>query len=71
MINCIICLLTLLLSLSSSTIGKDSDFCQSPLAAQNVAVRQGYLDALKAIPGNIDTTFPLREQAMPALAPLK
>jgi RHS repeat-associated protein len=35
-------------------------------AAENIAVRQGYLDALKAIPGQIDTTLPLREQAMQA-----
>jgi hypothetical protein len=35
-------------------------------AANSVAVRQGYLDALKAIPGKIDTTLPLREQAMQA-----
>lgn len=35
-------------------------------ATNNVAVRQGYLNALEAIPGKINTTLPLREQAMQA-----
>ena len=39
---------------------------RSANAAENVAIRQGYLDALKAIPGKIDTSLPLREQAMQA-----
>jgi RHS repeat-associated protein len=34
--------------------------------ANNVAVRQGYLNALEAIPSKINTTLPLREQAMQA-----
>ena len=59
-------LLTLLFSLSGPVMGGYSDFGQSSNAAKNVAVRQSYLNALKAIPGKINTTLPLRKQAMQA-----
>jgi hypothetical protein len=65
-------LAVLLLSLLWATMGRAAalaergDFGNFSSAANSVAVRQGYLDALKAIPGKIDTTLPLREQAMQA-----
>ena len=62
----LVCLLTLLFSLSGPAMREYSDFGRSSFAANNVAVRQGYLNALEAIPGKINTTLPLREQAMQA-----
>jgi|GEM_PF-3563996 len=52
----------------NGTAGDRVLFAKFPefLAAKNVAIREGYLDALKSIPGKIDTTLPLREQAMQA-----
>lgn len=47
---------------SSEILHSFSEF----LAANNVAVRQGYLNSLEAIPSQINTTAPLREQAMQA-----
>lgn len=66
MTRLLLLLLTLLFSLSGPVMGGYSDFGQSSNAAKNVAVRQSYLNALKAIPGKINTTLPLRKQAMQA-----
>ena len=59
-------LLTLLFSVSGPATGANSDFWQSSLAANNVAVRQHYLKTLEGIPGKIDGSLPIREQALQA-----
>lgn len=47
-------------------MGEYSDFWQSSNAANNVAVRQHYLKTLEGIPGKIDGSLPIREQALQA-----
>jgi hypothetical protein len=66
MTRVLLLLLTLLFSLSGPAMGEYNDFGRWSNAANNAAVRQGYLNALEAIPGQINTTVPLREQAMQA-----
>jgi hypothetical protein len=65
-------LLVLLLSLFWATMGsaaalaERSDFDHCAIAANNVAVRQHYLKTLEGIPGKIDGSLPIREQALQA-----
>lgn len=64
--------LALMLSLLWATMGsaaaleEPGDFGHSSLAANNVAVRQHYLKTLEGIPGKIDGSLPIREQAFQA-----
>lgn len=62
----LVCLLTLLFSLSSPATEGDAVFWRSSIAANNVAVRQYHLNTLEGIPGKIDGSLPIREQALQA-----
>jgi hypothetical protein len=49
---------------SAATVAERGDFSRSSNAANNVAVRQHYLKTLEGIPGKIDGSLPIREQAL-------